>query len=463
MARINDTIARVMREWDDEHYPRLLEATWGWHPFYVSFISNPLNATFRPSYPLHHSVVEGCNVHALLLKQSHVQRCFPVPWCVLLIRCFLKFHSLLPPLVSHPHSGGTDNNVEGWLSLTKDLDGSGSRTWHLAKTYLRDEGFLMFAGARSVDSQHDWEAEVEDAWSHLLNPTPDWWAELRGWCNSTQLRAMQDMAFHDKQVWLNVWVTRDRPTTTSHDLACYDRWLRYREDLDIGYILAKPGNFYHHLLLTCCSLCTLIPVSVTLVHVVIGVMVPSLERGEFLDDLRNLADNIVGNRLDHSEVLPLAQTEPPTDAASCEMVESHPQTPTGIGTSAKDGEPFLETHSADVTTDGHVEVRPAFDIPMTQAKGLEDLPSQLDFDWQDSPSTNPPPVVGVARNLDGELVNVGTPRSDAVPIHVGTDTFTEVSQITQEAAKDATPQAPAEVDTPMAATPDVIDGDASRI
>ena len=193
LARINDTISRVMREWDDEHYPRLLEATWGWHPFYVSFISNPLNATFRPSYPLHHSVVEGCNVHALLLKQSHVQRCFHVPWCVLLIRCFLKFHSLLPPLVSHPHSGGTDNNVEGWLSLTKDLDGSGSRTWHLAKTYLRDEGFLMFAGARSVDSQHDWEAEVEDAWSHLLNPTPDWWAELRGWCNSTQLRAMQDM------------------------------------------------------------------------------------------------------------------------------------------------------------------------------------------------------------------------------------------------------------------------------
>lgn len=50
-----------------------------------------------------------------------------------------------------------------------------------------------------------------------------------------------------------------------------------------------------------------------------------------------------------------------------------------------------------------------------------------------------------------------------MPIHVGTDTFTEVSQIAQEAAKDATPQAPAEVDTPMAATPDVIDGDASRI
>ena len=268
-AKITDTIARSMKQWDDEHYPRLLEATWGWHPFYVSFVTNPLSTAVRPSYPLHHSVVEGLNVHALLLQKSHVQRLFPVPWCVLLIRCFLQFQSLLPPLVSHPHNGGNDNNVRGWLSLTKDIDGSGSRTWQLAKTYLKREGFLMFAGARSVDSQHDWEAEVEDAWVHLNE----------------------------------------------------------------------------------------------------------------LDELRNIADNIVRERLEHSEVLPLAHTGPPTDASSCEMAQSHSQTPTDIGTSAKDGGPegvgpFFETHVSDVTEEGqcvqrHMDVRPAFDIPMTQAKSLE--------------------------------------------------------------------------------------------
>ena len=244
-TRISDAIATAMKEWDNEHYPRLLEATWGWHPFYISFVSNPLSRDFRPSYPLHHSVVEGSNVHALLVQQPSVQKVYPVPWCVLLLRCFLKYHSGLPPVLSHPLTGGTDHNVREWLRLAEDVDGTGSRAWHLAKTYLKEEGFLMFAGARSVDSQREWVAEVEDAWSHLRNSTPTWWAELRGWCNSTQIRACQDMAFHDKQAWLNAWVIRDRPTTPSAHLICYERWLRHREDLDIGYILAQPGEKTH--------------------------------------------------------------------------------------------------------------------------------------------------------------------------------------------------------------------------
>jgi hypothetical protein len=250
-AKISDSIARSMKQWDDEHYPRLLEATWGWHPFYVSFVSNPFSLQFRPPYPLHHSVVEGSNVHALLVQHPSVQRVYPVPWSVLLLRCFLKYHSLLPPLISHPHSGATDGNVREWLRLAEDTDGSGSRAWHLAVTYLKGEGFLMFAGVRSVDSQAQWVAEVDDAWSHLKNPTVSWWIELRGWSNSIQIRAIQDMAFHDKQGWLNAWVIRDRPTTPSPHLACYEHWLRHREDLDIGYILATPGEKTYLLLVTC--------------------------------------------------------------------------------------------------------------------------------------------------------------------------------------------------------------------
>jgi hypothetical protein len=318
-AKISDAILTAMREWDDEHYPRLLEATWGWHPFYVSFVSNPLSIQFRPSYPLHHSVVEGSNVHALLVQHPSVQRVYPVPWSVLLLRCFLKFHSL-PHLISDPHSGGTDANVREWLSLAEDTDGSGSRSWHLAVTYLKGEGFLMFAGARPVDSQEQWVAEVEDAWSHLKNPTVSWWIELRGWCNSIQIRAIQDMAFHDKQAWLNAWVIRDRPTTPSPHLACYLQWLRHREDLDIGYILAKPGEQTHLLLVTCwlplnTHSHSLIHTPNSCVFVVADVMVPSLERAEYLEDLRNLADNIVRDRLEHSDVHPLAHGMPSTPAS----------------------------------------------------------------------------------------------------------------------------------------------------
>ena len=242
-SKVNAAIARNMKEWDDHHYPRLLEATWGWHPFYASFVANPLCSSFRPAYPLYNSVVEGINVQSELLEQSHVHRIYPVPWSVLFLRCFLQYHSVLPPLVSHPFRGGTVGNVTRWLKLAEEEDGDGLRAWHLATRYLKIDGFLVYAGAREVDSRQQWLAELEAAWLELKNPTPDWWAGLQLWCQSIQFRALQDMAFHDKQSWLNAWTIRDRPTGPARPLACYDRWLQHREDLDIGYVLANPGNF----------------------------------------------------------------------------------------------------------------------------------------------------------------------------------------------------------------------------
>ena len=32
--KLEEAIARAMKEFDDEHYPRLLQVTWDWHPFY---------------------------------------------------------------------------------------------------------------------------------------------------------------------------------------------------------------------------------------------------------------------------------------------------------------------------------------------------------------------------------------------------------------------------------------------
>lgn len=186
-------------------------------------------------------------------------------------------------------------------------------------------------------------------------------------------------------------------------------------------------------------------------------MVPSLERPEYLEDLHGVAENIVRERLEHSEVHPLAHSRPPTGASSCEMAQSHPQATTARGTSAKAAGseeviPSVEAHSVVVEESqrmrGDVYVGPAFHIPMTQAKSLEELPSQVDFDWQDSVSPNPTPALGAARNLDGELDGVGTPRSVPAAIDVAMDTFVEVSQIAQEAVKDAMPQPSAEVPTP---------------
>jgi hypothetical protein len=240
--KVSDAIAKAMKQWDDEHYPRLLQATWGWHPFYSSFLANPLCASFIPPYPLSHSPVEGWDVREVLLQQSHVKKVYPVPWSVLLLRSFLKYYSLLPPVLLHPQNGLTGANIGKWLGFAKDADGEGSRAWQQATTFLKGEGFVLFAGARPVDSLHQWAADVEAAWRQLRNPSPQWWAELRQWCNSTQFRAVQDMAFHEQQQWISAWVLRDPPNGQSRSLACYERWLQYREDLDIGYLCANPGK-----------------------------------------------------------------------------------------------------------------------------------------------------------------------------------------------------------------------------
>ena len=242
LHKINEATAKAMKQWDKQHYPRLLQATWGWHPFYSAFLANPLCASFIPAYPLSHSPVEGWDVHEGLLKQSQVKRVYPVPWSVLLLRCFIKFYTILPPVLLHPQNGLTGANITKWLKLADAIDGDGRRAWQLATSYLKGDGYLLFAGSRPVESKQQWAADVEAAWRDLRHPNSQWWTELRHWCNSTQFRAVQDMAFHEKQMWIKAWVIRDPPSTSSPCLARYERWVQYREDLDIGYVLADPGT-----------------------------------------------------------------------------------------------------------------------------------------------------------------------------------------------------------------------------
>ena len=73
-------------------------------------------------------------------------------WSILLIRCFLKFYNLLSPLLSHPWNGLTDANVTKWLKLEEKVSGFGSHAWQVATTYLKEEDFVLFAGAKPVDS-----------------------------------------------------------------------------------------------------------------------------------------------------------------------------------------------------------------------------------------------------------------------------------------------------------------------
>ena len=155
--------------------------------------------------------------------------------------------------MSHPSNGATVANVTEWLKLVQAAEGEGSRSWQVATTYLKRDGFLVFAGARPVESRDQWVAELDDATKEFINPTAEWWAELQLWCDSTRFRAVQDMAFHDRQTWIQAWMIRGRPTSQSPPLECYERWLQHREELDIGYVLATPGIFGHYHVT--CTLC----------------------------------------------------------------------------------------------------------------------------------------------------------------------------------------------------------------
>ena len=146
-------------------------------------------------------------------------------------------------------------------------------------------------------------------------------------------------------------------------------------------------------------------------------MVPSLERPEYMYELRNIADNIMRERCKHSEL----------------HSDSHFRIHTDAGPSYKvpEDEEYVDPAPAkDVPSQGKdSHVGPAFHIPMTQDKSLEGLPSQLDFDWQDSATPGPMSATITARNL-GEELDV------ASPTHVEVDTFVEVSQIAQEAVEE---------------------------
>ena len=157
-------------------------------------------------------------------------------------------------------------------------------------------------------------------------------------------------------------------------------------------------------------------------------MVPTLERSEYMYELREIADNIVRERCKHAEV----------NLGLC----------TGTASSSKVAEatdvvkPLVEPHSADDSPSDHgdAHVGPAFHIPMTQEKTLLDLPSQCDFDWQESASQGPSIAPATARNLDEDLHVASTPLNATLSGNVQVDTFVTVSQIAREAVMDATKQ-----------------------
>jgi hypothetical protein len=186
------------------------------------------------------------------------------------------------------------------------------------------------------------------------------------------------------------------------------------------------------------------------------------EPTEYMYELRAVAENISRERGHNSEVypqdtplygVPFEECEVQVTNASNAEVSQIAQEVTNAGNAVNVSGVIIPDASEGVehrveddsnqnvedadSRDVGVPIGPAWVIPMTQAKSLEDLPSQLDMDWQDSVSLTPTPSLAATRNLNQELEAVASSQVVNPPEVVAVDTFAEVSQIAAEVVMDA--------------------------
>ena len=155
-------------------------------------------------------------------------------------------------------------------------------------------------------------------------------------------------------------------------------------------------------------------------------MVPSLERSEYMYELREIGDNIARERCKQAEVNLGLDTGV---ADGCKVADAADVVEPGVAPTVTDDSPSQRED---------VDVGPAFHIPMTQEKTLGDLPSQLDFDWQESESQGPRIATSSARNIGEDLDGASTTFNPALPGDMQVESFVQVSQIAHEAVMDAT-------------------------
>lgn len=176
-------------------------------------------------------------------------------------------------------------------------------------------------------------------------------------------------------------------------------------------------------------------------------MVTPLAPTEYLYELRAIAENITRERCQVADVHKPQPTFHEEDIHHCEEQVTNAGTANtsadpSIPEASEAVRPLVEPESSHMANDPPSidagPVGPAWHIPMTQERTLQDLPSQLDLEWQDSVSSTPTPspaAIQVSHELNAEELGAVEP---SLVVEVAVDTFAEVSQIAAEVVLDAT-------------------------
>ena len=144
-------------------------------------------------------------------------------------------------------------------------------------------------------------------------------------------------------------------------------------------------------------------------------------------ELRNIAENIVRERLDHFSVQHPVHS---FQRGEVQVSFHENEDMAGNASASEDPQPPPHEHAPIdfSSTPGGSQDIPAYHIQMTQKRFLEALPSQVDFDWSSSPIPTPAVATVAAASV--------TEPPQVTEVHA----FEMVSQIAEEAVKEATQQ-----------------------
>ena len=149
-------------------------------------------------------------------------------------------------------------------------------------------------------------------------------------------------------------------------------------------------------------------------------------------ELRALSENVVR---EHGETLEVHPPTPIQNEAAMHGCKVEATNTTNVGNTSKtyvvkDLQLLMETQSNaehSVSMHAYVHVGSAWYILMIQDKTLQDLPSQVELDWQDSVSFLINLSFNAAQNLAENLDVVGKSQTAELSVVVAVGTFAEVS------------------------------------
>lgn len=230
--KVVEFVKENMKAFDATVAPKIEEINWGWHPIYHILIGASFAKDILPPLPWLHTSEEGLSICKALCSMNMIEKVTHVPWSVMFLKMFTFCGGNSYPL-SHPIKGGSRQNVLKWFAQTKQ--------WIDVQNKMKEEGFVLFAGCNLQTTCEEWREHVDRAFADMLCHSNIWWDELENWIRVVQIKAIHDLALSDPKLFVAAWEQK-HPISPRDDIqVALCNWLKYKEDVDCGWVIRNSG------------------------------------------------------------------------------------------------------------------------------------------------------------------------------------------------------------------------------